>query len=328
MISLKTNTSNVSQCVNQSDFQFYLFPITYGLVLVFGLLGNLGALYLYIFKLKQKLPSSFYFLSIALVDTMYLGILPFRIHYHLNGNDWIFGDVLCRLTGILFFGNIYISITFMSCICVDRYLATVYPLTYLRLRKTRCSLVVGITIWVLCGTVILVFNLTSQILHKNKTNNCRNCFENFSEIEWETLLLPFSTICFIFGAILPLTIILVLYPVVARRIARIKTRTARGALRIIYIIMAITVICFLPFHLVFLLHILCKLKVIDGSVATNIFKARRVTMALGSMNSLFDPVLYYFATSHCKWNIKWNLKWLKPKKRRGVYTISGELLAR
>ncbi|XP_062872151.1 lysophosphatidic acid receptor 6 [Trichomycterus rosablanca] len=324
------NTSNDSVCGNRpADFQFYLFPITYGLVLVFGLLGNLGALYVYIFRTEQKSPSTIYFISLAVADTMFLSVLPFRIHYHLNGNNWIFGTESCRLTGILFFGNIYISITFMSCICVDRYLATVHPHTYLRLRNTCCSLVVCVTIWGLSGTAILVFMLTSPNTHKNTAENCTNCFENFSETEWKTKLAPFSTFCLIFGALLPLITILVLYPVVARRIAKIRTRTACGALRIIYTIMAITVICFLPFHLVYLLHILWRTKVIDSAAAGDgIFKARRITMALVSMNSLFDPVLYYFATSHCKWTVKWNFKWLKPKKRKGVYIISEDLQAR
>lgn len=316
------NSSNLSCDGEQTaHFQFYLFPITYILVMVFGLPGNLGALYIFIFRTEQKAASRFYIISLAVADTVFLCILPFRIHYHLNGNNWIFGDPLCRLTGTLFFANVYISIGFMSCICVDRYLATVYPHLYLRLRNTRCSVAVSGCVWVLVVVAILAVVFTSPDMHNN--DGRISCFENFSENEWKTKLAPYSTFCLIFGALFPSIIILLLYPVVARRIAQIKTRTASSALRIIYTILAIMVLCFLPYHLVYFLHLLWRTQVIHNCfLADGIYKARRVTMALVSLNSLLDPVLYYFATSYFSWNCKWNLKLLKPKKRRGVYVIS------
>lgn len=318
------NISNNNSCDGEwtADFQFYLFPITYILVMVFGLLGNLGALYIFIFKTEHKSSSRVYIISLAVADTIFLCVLPFRIHYHLSGNDWTFGKVACRLTGTIFFANIYISIAFMSCICVDRYLATVHPHTYLRLRNTHRTVAVSACIWILGGAAIVAFMFTAPDMHI--TSGRRSCFENFSENEWKTRLAPYSAFSLVFGALLPSIIILVLYPVVARRIARIKTRTARGALRIIYTILAITVLCFLPYHLVYLLHLLWRTQVIHScSVADVIYKARRITMALVSLNSLLDPVLYYFATSHCKWNFKL----LKPKKKRGVYVISERLQA-
>ncbi|MCJ8741954.1 hypothetical protein PDJAM_G00076660 [Pangasius djambal] len=320
------NTSNNTSCDAEltADFQFYLFPVTYVLVVVFGLLGNLGALYIFIFKTEHKSPSSIYIISLAVADTIFLCVLPFRIHYHLNGNNWAFGNVVCRMTGTIFFANVYISIAFMSCICVDRYLATVHPHMYLRLRNTCCAGAVSAFIWVFGGTAILAVMFTSPEMHTSQGRT--SCFENFSESEWKTNLALYSVLSLVFGALLPSIIILVLYPVVARRIAQIKTRTARGALRIIYTILAITVLCFLPYHLVYLLHLLLRTQVIHNCLlADGIYKARRVTMALVSMNSLLDPVLYYFATSHCKWNCKWNFKRLKPKKKRGVYAISERL---
>ncbi|XP_072553432.1 lysophosphatidic acid receptor 6 [Salminus brasiliensis] len=325
------NSSNTSQCPEPTaDFQFYLLPITYCLVMVFGLLGNLGALYIFFFKIDQKSPSNAYIISLAVADTLFLCALPFRVHYHLNGNIWVFGDVVCRVTGTIFFGNIYISIAFMTCICLDRYIATIHPHTYLQLRNTRWAQMVTTGVWVVTGAATLTFMLTCPLNTdgiQSDGQKGKKCFENFSQKEWESNLMPYSVISLVFGALLPSVIILVCYPLVARRIARIKTATARGALRVIYAILAITVFCFLPYHGVHLLHLLWRIQVIPNCTAGEvIYKVRRVTMALVSMNSLLDPVLYYFATGRCKWNFirnfQWNVSWLKLKKRRGVYTIS------
>ncbi|XP_066527546.1 lysophosphatidic acid receptor 6 [Hoplias malabaricus] len=324
------NTTNITKCdESTADFQFYLLPITYSLAITFGLLGNLGALYIFIFKMEQKSPSNMYIISLAVADTVFLCALPFRVHYHLNNNDWVFGEKMCRVTGTLFYANIYISIAFMTCICLDRYIATIHPHTYLQLRNTRMAQMMTAGVWTVTGVATLTFMLTCplgyQVTHSDGHDR-RSCFENFTQDEWRSSLVPYSVFSLLFGALLPSGVILVCYPLVARRISHIKTATARGALRIIYAILAITVVCFLPYHAVHLLHLLWRTEVFQHCLAADIiYKARRVTMALVSVNSLLDPVLYYFATGRCKWSFRRSFSCLKLRKRRGVYTISDHL---
>ncbi|XP_036388774.1 lysophosphatidic acid receptor 6 [Megalops cyprinoides] len=313
------NNSGNNSCNPTADFQIYLFPVVYCLVLVLGLVGNVGALYVFIFRITPRTSSNVYVINLALADTVFLCTLPFRIHYHLNGNDWIFGKVACQVTGTLFFTNIYISIAFLTCICIDRYIATVHPHTYLRLRNTRCSLVVSLAVWLVAVVAMLAFNLAGP-LDSLGGERSRSCFENFSEHEWATRMMAYNVCALVFGSLVPFAIIMVCYPLVARRIARIRTGTSRRALRVIYAILAITVVCFLPYHVVHLLHLLMRGHVIQLCVYANpIYKARRVTMALVSLNSCLDPVLYYFTTSHCKWSF---FRRFCPKRTRGVYTIS------
>ncbi|XP_056589808.1 lysophosphatidic acid receptor 6 isoform X1 [Triplophysa dalaica] len=291
--------------------QYHLFTPVYTLVLVFGLLGNLGALYYFICKIKQKSPSNVYIINLAVADTLFLCTLPFRIHYHVNDSIWVFKDAMCRITGTIHFANIYISFTFMTCICVDRYIATVHPHTYLQLRNKAISTKVSVAVWLISGAFMLAVMLECP----GVTENMR-CFENFTSEQWEHLA-PYSSVSLIFGSLLPSVVILVCYPIVARRIARINNYTARGARRIIYAILAITVLCFLPYHIVHLVYLMSRTV-----LHTKMFwTARRVTMALISLNSLLDPLLYYFATGHNRWR----LKRLGFKNKRGVYSISNNL---
>ncbi|KAL0157811.1 hypothetical protein M9458_045887 [Cirrhinus mrigala] len=297
----------------QIKFQRYLFSPVYSLVFFFGLIGNLGALYYFICKIKQKSPSNIYIINLAVADTLFLFALPFRIHYHLNDSNWIFGDPLCRITGTIFFANIYISISFMTCICVDRYIATIHPHTYLKLRNTNLAALVSTAVWLVSGSAVLAFMLTCPLSSKEKM-----CFEGFTQEEWSGLA-PFSISSLIFGSLLPSAVILVCYPIVACRIAGIKNSTARGARRIIYAILAITLLCFLPYHVVHLVYLLSRLKDNKEEDSNDeIYVLRRLTMALVSLNSLLDPLLYYFATGH----YKWRLKRLRLKKKKGVYSIS------
>lgn len=43
-------------------------------------------------------------------------------------DDWRHREWLCQLCGFLLYENIYISIGFLCCISLDRYLAVVHPL--------------------------------------------------------------------------------------------------------------------------------------------------------------------------------------------------------
>lgn len=60
-----------------------------------------------------------------------------RYFCHINaefvfqGDDWQHREWLCQLCGFLLYENIYISIGFLCCISLDRYLAVVHPLRYL-----------------------------------------------------------------------------------------------------------------------------------------------------------------------------------------------------
>lgn len=316
---------NVTDCgIPSAEYQYYLFPAVYILALVVGLPGNLVAFIVFTFRTTPRTAFSVYISNLALADVVILCTLPFKIHYHINRNNWVFGDVACRITGILFFANIYMSICFMTCICVDRYMATVHPHTYLRLRSPWCSLVVSVVLWCAVGVAVLVFILMGPLETNENKPGSHTCFENFAKTEWNSRLAAYSFLCLTFGSLLPSLIILVCYPLAARRISLIKTKTAQKAVRVIYTILAIMLLCFLPNHVVYLLHLLRRMGVIQSCSAGNaIYNARRITMALVILNTCLDPVLYYVTTSHCKWKrLKMTWLWRRIRRARGIYIIA------
>ncbi|XP_066547570.1 lysophosphatidic acid receptor 6 [Amia ocellicauda] len=316
--------SGNTTCVPSADFQIYLFPVVYSLVLMLGLIGNLVALYVFVFRIQSHNASDVYIINLAVVDTLFLSTLPFRIHYHLHYNQWIFGDLACRITGTLHFTNIYLSIAFLTCICLDRYIATVHPHTYLKLRSTRYTQLVSGILWA-CATATMISLTLSGPMDGALETNHSSCFENFSVDDWSKRMVAYNICALVFGSVIPFTVIMVCYPLVARRISKIRTATSRKALRIIFVILAIAVFCFLPYHITHLLHLLMRMQIIrDCRLSDIIYKLRRVTMAMVSLNSCLDPILYYFATSKFKWKCNFSfsfLKCLQPGRTREVYTI-------
>lgn len=84
-----------------------LFPIFYSVVFIISASGNSLVLFV-ICQRKQKFNStSIYLVNLALSDTLFTLALPGRIIYYIRHFDWPFGDILCRLTTLLFFANTY-----------------------------------------------------------------------------------------------------------------------------------------------------------------------------------------------------------------------------
>ncbi|XP_063001135.1 lysophosphatidic acid receptor 6-like [Elgaria multicarinata webbii] len=313
------NTTNASlECVLQAEFQYSLFTIVYSTVFVLGLLENGAVLYLLTCRVANPPRSYIYLVNLAVVDTAFACVLPFKIHYHLNRNDWIFGDAACRITGSVYFLNIYLSIAFFTCVCVDRYVAVLYPFAYIRIKSVHYG-VVSAALWATALAIAgpLVFGGALD----SKVRNSTVCFENFQAATWTGRMMPYNVCALVFGFVVPFAVILISYPLIARRISRIpRSARKRKALGTIYLILFICVTCFLPYHLTHLLHFLMRAGLIrDCRFAAFIYRMRRVTLALISFNCCLNPVLYYFIAASKRWRWQFRLR----RNATKVYTVCG-----
>ncbi|KAJ6658797.1 hypothetical protein lerEdw1_019719 [Lerista edwardsae] len=291
---------NGTDCVLQADFQYSLFSVVYIVVFALGLLENGVALYALTCHAIAAPRSQVYLLNLAVVDTLFICVLPFKIHYHLHRNHWVFGDVACRVTGSIYFLNIYLSIAFFTCICLDRYVAVLHPFAYIRVKRGHYAVVAG-ALWLAAVTVATPLMLGGP-LHST-TGNATVCFENFGVASWTGRMVPYNVCALVFGFAIPFAVIWISYPLIARQISRIhRSAHKRKALGTIYLILLICTTCFLPFHLTHLLHFLMRAGVIqDCLFAGSIYQIRRVTLALVSLNCCLNPVLYYFALPGSRW---------------------------
>lgn len=317
---LNTTLANTSsECLLQADFQFSFFPAVYSTVFVLGLLENMAAFYLLTCKATGAPRSFVYLINLAVVDTLFICVLPFKVHYHLNRNDWIFGDVACRVTGSVYFVNIYLSIAFFTCVCVDRYVAVLHPFAYVRI-KSRHYGIVSALLWGVAVGVAVPLVLGGPLTSRGEGNRTA-CFEGFRPGSWRGRMVPYNACALVFGFAIPFAVILISYPLIARRITRIpRSARKRKALGTIYLILLICTTCFLPYHLTHLLHFLMRAGLIRNcGFAAFIYKMRRVTMALVSFNCCLNPILYYFTSASGRWRCKLCVK----SRATEVYTISG-----
>ncbi|NXX30185.1 LPAR6 protein, partial [Nicator chloris] len=293
-----------------ADLQHSLLAVTYSLVLVLGLAGNGLSLSLLSCRVKPLSHSYVLLLQLALLDTLFLALLPLHIHSQLLGDTWSFGDTACRVTRAVSCLHLSLSVAFFSCLAVDVWLAALHPLTSIQLRATHYVLV-ATALWVLALGAIV-----PQVLH---STGVRSCFGSFPG-SWAAPTAPHTILACIFGVFVPLCIILLGLPLAAGAVWQSRRRAARRrkALGTISIVLGICALCFLPQLLTQLLELLLGSQGIHEELLPRLLpRLQRGSQALASCSCCLNPLLYHFHGSSRAWHCPCRLS-LRAKR---VFTI-------
>lgn len=289
-----SNDSNISCSLMQ--LRYPLFKITYSVVLIIGLPLNAVALWMFVRRLGlRKSVPVIYMANLALSDLLFTLSLPLRITYFSTG-EWKLSDVACMIPGTLFSVNLYSSSFFIMLVSVDRMLALVYPLRSRSVRTACVAWVSCLTVWMVIGALAVPVALNHRT-NFDKECNVNRCFEHYSDKNWK---FGFYILCVVtaVGIFLPFCIILGCTVVVVQQLRNLtvtSTSSSEVSMKMVWLYLSnllIYAICFIPFHVVFILYGLYKLEVLKH----DLLDIQTVTMCLASTNSCLDPLVYYFST--------------------------------
>lgn len=163
-------TPDLGQDCNPDDSSLQVpLAILYSLLFVLGLIGNLLALWVFFCVHSKKNSIRVFLINIAFADLLLVVCLPFRILYHSQGNLWELGPTLCKVVGNLFYMNMYISITLLGLISIDRNLKIHRGAAMQhRLHTTRWSSAICAVVWFVAFTVVFVFLLSKGHSETNR----------------------------------------------------------------------------------------------------------------------------------------------------------------
>ncbi|KAH0628011.1 hypothetical protein JD844_008659 [Phrynosoma platyrhinos] len=278
-------------------------PVIYIIVFVIGLPSNAMALWVFFFRTKKKHPAVIYMANLALADLLFVIWFPLKIAYHINGNNWIYGKVLCKVLVGFFYGNMYCSILFMTCLSVQRYWVIVNPILQSR-KKSDIAIAVSAAIWILILLGTIPLYLVDQTVYISNIN-ITTCHD----------VLPQAQLAHdMYNYFLSLAIGVFLFPAVLTAVAyilMIKTLNAsitdanigkkrKRAIRLIIIVLSMYLICFLPSNILLLVHY----SHIKTHGVSNIYAAYITALCLSTLNSCIDPFVYYFVSKDFRDNLK------------------------
>uniref|UniRef100_H0UZE3 Coagulation factor II thrombin receptor like 2 n=1 Tax=Cavia porcellus TaxID=10141 RepID=H0UZE3_CAVPO len=261
-----------------------VIPTIYLLVFVVGVPANTVTLRKVFFKTTSI---AIFHMNLAIADTLFCATLPFKVAYHLNGDHWVFGEVMCQAITVIFYGNMYCSVLLLACMSINRYLATIYPFVFRRLSKYTCA-------WLACGLVwaIVFFYMLPYFILKQDylvPPNITTCRDVHSTCESTP---PFHLYHFIsmtlFGFLIPYVTVIYCYTNIICKLNAHDPKLRRY-IKAILLILVIFTICFVPSNILFAIYYANYYS----NNTEGLYVIYLIGLCLGSLNSCLDPFLYF-----------------------------------
>ncbi|KAK5867260.1 hypothetical protein PBY51_011769 [Eleginops maclovinus] len=182
--------------------QLYVMPSFFLAVMILGLPLNLLSLWVFCRRMQRWTRSTVFLFNLTLADTSWLLALPYLINYHLDQLYWRLGLPFCMIVRSFYHNYFYLSIFFVTCISVDRYLAIVHPLRSLVLLGRRQTRLLCVVIW----AAALLLSIPVATMSKIETcpGSNRTVCPLYIFLSHTEESLPYSLICSIFGFLFPL----------------------------------------------------------------------------------------------------------------------------
>ncbi|XP_072524808.1 chemokine XC receptor 1 [Salminus brasiliensis] len=211
-----------------------------------SLLGNSALLYSLARFEDLKRVTMLFILCLAIFDLLFTLTLPFWAVDHLN--QWVFGDIACKILTGAYFVGIYGSLILLTAMTVDRFFAIVVRSQWLTGRRRRyCARAACAGAWVISIGACLKDALSSKALviaHRYTCTADSSQEEDNTEYYTQLILLFF----------VPLAIIIFCYGKILHTLMSTSAKQKYRTVLVVLCIVVAFVICWGPYHILMILQ--------------------------------------------------------------------------
>ncbi|XP_069783902.1 proteinase-activated receptor 3-like isoform X2 [Narcine bancroftii] len=315
------NNSETIHCTQNESTRYYLtssitsvmIPVISCIVLIIGLPAN-GLGLLVLATKVQRMPSTIFLTNLATADLLLLLVLPLKIHYHFQGNNWVFGEALCRLTMAFFYGNMYCSILLLTFISIDRYLALVHPFLAKRFRHNRFAVGACSMIWALVGLSMIPFLLQRQV-YSFQDLNITICHDALPGNMNTGYFFYYFMCLVVFEFLIPCLVTVFCYVSVIKTVM-INDRKYVKAARAIILALVVYLICFTPSKVILLIHH-------SKHHFSCLYLYYIIFLELSTLNNCIDPFIFYYLSDEIRNKVRCSVLMLctKPKGKKSRKSV-------
>ncbi|XP_022624694.1 P2Y purinoceptor 12-like [Seriola dumerili] len=300
-------------CSRDNILKTVFFPVLYSVLLLVGLLLNGVAMWVF-FRIPSRSHFIIYLKNIVVADVIMTFSFPFKVLSDSNMASIGLRIFVCRVSSVLFYLTMYISILFFGLISIDRCRKTLKPFKGTNAsRLARRKLLSG-AIW----TFLLVLCLPNVILtSKTPPSKHFKC----SDLKTKAGLLWHEVVNHVCQVIFwgNLVTVVVCYTLITKELyksySRTKSHNAGGTIcqapsrkttrspqqakrkinANVFLVLAVFFVCFVPFHFARVPYTISQTrKVFDCKLKLFFFQLKESTLFLSSLNSVLDPLIYFF----------------------------------
>ncbi|XP_041830436.1 hydroxycarboxylic acid receptor 2-like [Melanotaenia boesemani] len=277
-----------------------ILPPVITIDIILGLLGNIVALWIFLFKLKAWNPNIVFLFNLVIADFLVLVSLPLRLHTLLRGY-WVFGDGLCRINLFLMFTDRTASIALMTVVAVYRYFKVVHPHHRFNRMTKRQAAVVSVFVWLLVISPRVPLLAYSHIEGSGDKTRCAFFSSYKEERPAVIILVAMHRILTVLEFILPLALLLFCSIRISRFLKKRqmgKPEKVRKAVRVCAAIVAVFTLCFLPTTVTTIgVWVIRSYLPWDCTAFYTFIQLNIVSFGFNFLNSALDPIIYVFSSS-------------------------------
>ncbi|NXG18948.1 OXGR1 protein, partial [Grallaria varia] len=279
-------------CKDEDFLQVKSFlSVFYSLIFLVCFPGNIVTIFVYFVKMRPWKSSTIIMLNLAITDLLYVVTLPFFIHYFANGNNWIFGNFMCKLIHFCFYFNMYSGIIFLSCFSIFRFLVVAHPIKCLFLQKRRWAVVTCVVVWVISLVILSPLAILIVPRHKQNRTICPHlaASADLDTSRWYNWVLT------VFAFFLPLLTVTLCYVLIIYTLATgTHTRACykQKARRLAVVLLVVFYVCFLPFHVFRGIRLELRARPVGCPLKKAILLMFILTKPLAALNTFGNLLLY------------------------------------
>ncbi|XP_072515641.1 free fatty acid receptor 2-like [Salminus brasiliensis] len=267
----------------------------YILTFLIGLPANVLAFYAFVKKICEKpTPTDILLLNLTISDLLFLLFLPLKMYEAASQMRWFLPGYLCPITTFVFFSTIYTSSVLLMAVSVDRYLCVAFPVQYKVHRKPLYGVICSGFIWITTSTHLCFVYIVDHLTRGE--NPAQDCYNNFTQSQLDVVLPMRLELCLVLY-VLPLLVCTFCYTrfiLILRRTSSLNEGKRRRAVGMAVGTLLVFVLCFLPYNVT---HI-------QGFIIQKDVPWRSEALLLTTVNTVFDPITFYFSSAAFQGNLK------------------------
>ncbi|XP_062862797.1 B2 bradykinin receptor [Trichomycterus rosablanca] len=289
------------------DWLYTMQPVFMYVICVLGILGNVFVLMVFCLHKNACTVAEIYLGNLAAADLLMMSCLPFWAINVANSFEWQFGSLMCRLVNTGIKMNMFCSVYFLVLVSADRYVALAHAMTYGRMRRPWYAKLSCLAVWCL-GVLLSIPALKFREVKLIPEYSVTACILNYPTREIE---LACDILLILLGFIIPVSvisfctckIIKALHWRVMDRFNVVKKE--RKATVLVLAVLIAFLLCWVPFHLVTLLDILLRSKVLSGcALEHGLDICNQIFTYLALSNSVLNPILYVIVGKNFRTKVK------------------------
>uniref|UniRef100_A0A3P8NCC6 G-protein coupled receptors family 1 profile domain-containing protein n=1 Tax=Astatotilapia calliptera TaxID=8154 RepID=A0A3P8NCC6_ASTCA len=267
-----TNTAVGNETIMDNPVATSMGAFILSLIFLLGCPGNLFVIWSIAARARKQSVTTLLILNLAIADGFLMALTPFFIVYLVKQN-WVFGNVMCKVLYYLCLANMYASIQLIMMMSLYRLVAVLWPqrVGVITTQKTVPRVLAAVWALVIAASIPALL---------------------FREVVLQ------YTLEIILGFLIPYTVIVVSYICILRRIRQTKFRRRIRSEKLILAIVLTFCLFWLPYHFINLVQVTWAVYP-ESQVKTILHKiwtrSRAVTSTTAFMSSCANPVLYFFA---------------------------------